>query len=170
MSDGNAKLTKAQVLAGKDFTKEIFIKAWEGRVNIRPLTEKQYAQVESIKMSGTTLKGGAKYDSEGNLDQTASASGMEAQIDIEKATYAEFEANATAVFYSLTFQEGEGLETVEEAMSLTPPGVIKQIAREIYNLSGVNSKEATEALKKFRGKPGGTANRNTAPKRTAAGN
>jgi hypothetical protein len=169
MSEGNIKLTKAQVMAGKDLTKEIEVKAWGGTVIIRPLTEKQYAQVESIKVTGTHLKGGAVYDEDGNVDKEKSAAGMQAEIDLEKTTYAEFEANATAVFYGMAFASGEKLDTVEEAMDLTPPGVIKEIARAIYEISGVTSKEAAETLKKFRDKPGRTANSDPAPKRTAAG-
>jgi len=169
MSDGKMKLTKAQVMAGKDLTEEIYVKAWEGTVTIRPLTERQHAQVESIKVTGTKLKGGAQYDSEGNIDKAASAAGMQAEIDIEKTTYAEFEANATAVFYAMEFENGERLASVEEAMDLTPPGAIKEVAQAIYKLSGADSKEAAELLKKFRGKPGGTADSDPAPKRNAAG-
>jgi len=162
MSD--KKLTKADILQGKDAVHEIEVEEWEGSISVRPLTEGEYAQVEALKGSCAKLGGGAVYDEDGNVDRLKTAEGMNIEMDMENYVQKEFEGNAIAVAFAMSVDEEW---TVEEVKQLKPPGVVAKIAYKVYKLSGVTG--GLEAIQKFRQEPRGAANNKSTSKRNAAG-
>lgn len=162
------KITKSEILAGKDLKHNFYVEDWDAEITIKPLTEKQNAQVNSIKQSGVKLEGGAVFDKDGNVDRVKSAENMKTITDIERTTMADFEGDATAVAYALE-ANGDETWTVDEVMSISPPGIVKKIAQEVYRISGVAPGGAGDAVRNFRGKRGGAGNSKNAAKRDTAG-
>lgn len=160
-------VTKAEILSGKDYEEKVYIEELKGEITIRPLSERQYAQVQQIKSTATKLVGGAKYDEEGNVDQKRSTEEMKVEVDIGLSQKLDLEANATAVAYSMTTGDNESW-TVDEVLNLRPIGIVKKIAQLVYSLSGV-TEERAGATKPFRPQQRGTGDRNAAPHRATTG-
>lgn len=160
------KVSKAEILSGKDYEQTVYFEELGGEVTLRPLTEKQYGQVTAIKSAATKLVGGAVYDEHGNVDQQASTEQMQVEVDIGRSQELELEADATAVAYSMT-TDGEKWN-VDEVLSMRPIGIVKKIAAAVYELSGV-TKGRVDTAKPFRGKRPGPGNSHAAPNRAASG-
>jgi len=158
------RLTKADILQGKDAVHEIEVAEWGGSVSVRPLTEGEYAQVEALKGSCAKLGGGAVYDEEGNVDRLKTAENMSVEMDMQQYVQKEFEGNVMAVAFAMSIEEEW---TAEEVKRLKPPGVVAKIAYEVYSLSGVSG--GLEAIQKFRQGSRGATNRKSSSKRNAAG-
>ena len=151
-----AKLSKVDIIQGKDSVRRFFVEEWGGEVELRPLTEGQYAQIEAIRASGMKMRGQPVFDSRGNVDRIATGKNLQMEIDIEESFRTDFEADCTAVAYSLS--SNEETWTVDEVMRLRPVGVVTKIAQEVYRITGV-SPQRMEELRSFRGQPRRTRNR-----------
>ncbi len=131
------RLTKSDILNGNKDVKYVYFEDLGGELPLRSLTDGQYAQVEAVRTRGSRLKGMPTLDKDGNPDMEKSNMGVE--IDMEKMTEAEHEADCLAVFYGIA--DGASW-TVTDVKQMTPPGIVAKIAREIYIVSGVKSKKA----------------------------
>ncbi len=123
-------ITRAQLLAGKDFTKEVEIEGL-GAVPIRPLTEGEWAKVQSMMISGTIVH--APQGKPVNVD-----------MDMEKVTLAQFEAKAQAVAYGLAYP-GE-VTTLDEVKAIRPASIVERLAGEILDISGVKLETIGEQI------------------------
>lgn len=138
------KLSRADILAGKDRTKDVFIEALQGEVTIRPLTDGEWSQVEAKQSEGLRVIGsGSQYQD------------MQLSVDIQQISQAEHEANFLAVAFGLSVK-GEKAWDVGTVKDISPPAAVKQIAQEVYKLSGVDP-GVEKLVNSFRSQPGGAA-------------
>lgn len=142
-----AKLTKADILKGATQVHSHYFEKLGGEIDVRPLTEGEWAEIEAMRVKGTKIKGQPKFDKNGNFDVKALQQSMAVEIDAEEIQLLEYEARAKAVAYGLSV--GEDKWTVEEVKQLRPIGVIEEIAQFIYEISGL-SQEANEFAHSFR--------------------
>lgn len=150
------KLTKSEVLLGKDLEIIMHVDELEGDLVLHPLTERQYAQVMAIRSGGTKMKGAPVYGADGNIDKEASMSSMSMEIDLEDSMLREFEANATAVAFSLSSNKPGGEHwTVDEVMEIRIPGLVEKIAKKVMEISTFEDKEA-ESFRKKSGRADGS--------------
>lgn len=127
-------LSKKDILGGTSVRTQVYFEEFKGNLSLRPLNDYEWNSVEAIRSRGTTIKGVPNVN---NLtDNKASikdaVNSMEMGLDIEELMRADFQADCLAVAYSL----GDDWST-EDVKLLSPPGIVKKIANEVYSLSGV---------------------------------
>lgn len=157
ISTTNKKLTKADLLKGKDATKDIWFEELGGEISLRPLSSAEWSEVQAIQISKISIAG--KSADLKNKD----TSKMDVNIPMHELTRSQFEANVYAVKCSL----GKEWST-EEVQSLKPAGIVDIIAAKVYEISGVNPAEITE-MKDFRKDCRRTADTDTTAGRNPAG-
>ncbi len=138
-----AKLTKADILKGVDQVKTLYLESMGGEVDVRPLTEGEWAEIEATRGSGAKIKGSPKFDKNGNFDIRGMQQDLQVVIDSKEMQELEFEAKAKAVAYGLS-TEGE-VWTVDEVRQLRPVGVVNEIAEFVFEISGVTEETSQEA-------------------------
>ncbi len=143
-----AKLTKADILKGVNNVKTQYFDKLGGEVELRPLTEGEWAEIEAIRGSGAKIKGKPTFDKSGNLDIKSMQQNLQVEIDSKEIQLMEFEAKAKAVAWGLSTSP-DNQWTVEEVKQLRPVGVIDDIAEFIFKISGV-TKEGAEEARNFR--------------------
>lgn len=152
-----SKLTKADILAGVRKTKTVSVKALDGEIEIRPVSDAEYAEVEatmaeSIKfdtdMEDIDLEGNAPTELRGKVKPI---------FDVGAFARAEHKANCLAASFGLSISEDETW-TPEEVGEL-PAGSAKEIAELVFEYSGVAPGQE-EVLKYFRKEQGRPSNRN----------
>lgn len=145
-------LTKAKILSGKDYRETVYIKSLNGEVTIRPLTQSEYARVESLLAEGTkvSVKGRGK-----NLD----SSDANVEVDVGEITRKEHESQCLTVSLCLS---GDESWTEEEVGQISPAGAVKEIAKEIYRISGVNP-DGRKLAENFRQNKGGASDKEGGP-------
>lgn len=164
MAEETRRLGRAELLAGRDDVREVSVRALGGAlIEVRPLTSGQFAQVDAIRNRGTRLEGQPVMGSDGNPDMKNTKFNL--SIDMEDMTSAEFEADALAVFYGVA---GDTKWTVDDVKSIRPAGAVTEIARKIYEASGV-LRSQREALDGFRKKPRGPEDGQAEPDGVPAG-
>lgn len=134
------RLTKADILMGKDNVSYEHFDELGGEIGLRPLTDGQYSRVEAVRARGTSLKGVPVIGKDGNPDLEKTQLGLE--IDMEAMSVAEFEADALAVHLSLADDDW----TLEEVRGFTPPGIVSKMAKRVYEISGVGRSALGEGL------------------------
>jgi len=127
------EFTKAQIIQGIARIEEVEVEGFDGKIPIKPLTDGQYTEIEEIRIRGTKVKGSVK-----------DPDSIEMEIDLEVSTKQGFLADVKTVYYGLATTEKW---TEDEIKSITPPGIVDKLAKEIYRISGVTS---LDAVKKFR--------------------
>ncbi len=140
-------LTRDDILRGSKKTKTITIKELGGDIEIRPLNEGQWAEIDAKKVEMFKIDiepvmkqvdGQKVYDNEKTRDNIKITS------DLSKSKNIEFETNLLICKYGMVLEF-----TIDELKQISPPGVIKKIADEILKLSQVSEEELQE-LKSFR--------------------
>ena len=127
-------LTKAQLLQGKDYREQVEIPSLGGVVEIRPLTQAEYAQVEILRTKGIKVTG-----------KTGSRE-PQVQVDVAETKAREIESDCYAVSVALITGAPWA---IEEVGKISPAGVVKEIVKEIYRISGVTP-EGAEIANRFR--------------------
>lgn len=133
------KLTKAQVLDGRNIPTLVFFEELEGELELFPLTDGQWAQIENMQMRGIDVNG---IDfSEGGENALAKMPNIEFSVaDVSRNSY---EADVFAVVASLS--GGEEKWSADDVRGMRPAGIVERIAEKVYELSNVE-KETTEEL------------------------
>lgn len=140
-------ITKEELLKGNKLVKTVTIKELGGDIEIRPLNEGQWAEIDAKKVEMFKIDiepvmkqvdGQKVYDSEKTRDNIKITS------DLSKSKNIEFETNLLICKYGMVLEF-----TIDELKQISPPGVIKKIADEILKLSQINEEELQE-LKSFR--------------------
>lgn len=160
-------LTKAAILNGRNQAQRIRVEELGGELEIHPLSAGQYSQVEAIRAAGTKISGRPVMGSDGQVDRKATSENLSFDIDLEKTARADFEADATAVAFSLSSPGGERW-TVDEVMAIPSPEAVTKIAKAIYGISRVEPKQI-EQVHSFRDKSGGSKPRHSPHDRNAVG-
>lgn len=129
-------LTKAQILAGRNYTEQVYIAALGGEVKIRPLTDGELTRLQAELL--------AKF----NLPEGVSPNGFElGKLDLSKfdlGSLVEAQRNMEWQIAALCLVDEEPW-TVEEIKSL-PPGVPSLIAKRVLEISGVGEAADRAAL------------------------
>lgn len=139
-----AKLTKADILKGASQVKTQYFEKLGGELDVRPLTEGEWAEIEALRGSGAKIKGSPKFDKNGSFDIRSMQKDLQVVIDSKEMQMLEFEAKAKAVAWGLS-TSSDNQWTVEEVKQLKPVGVVDDIARFIFKISGVTEEGAEEA-------------------------
>lgn len=148
------KLSKTDILEGRDSEHVVYFEELGGEIVLRPLTDGQWARISAIKGDIGKIVTKPSYGKD-RLGSISGVADMLLEVDLKRATENEAEADAQAVAYSLSDPQGEKW-TVEDIRKMKPAGVVKKIAAKVYYISGV-SKEAAEWAKSFRGDGRGVA-------------
>lgn len=139
-----AKLTKADILKGSNQVRTKYFEKLGGELDVRPLTEGEWAEIEALRSSGAKIKGKPTFDKSGNLDIKSMQQNLQVEIDSKEIQLMEFEAKAKAVAWGLS-TSSDNQWTVEEVKQLRPVGVVDDIAGFIFKISGVTEEGAEEA-------------------------
>ena len=136
---------KERVLKGKEYTKKIMIKELGGEIEIRPLTEEQWATIGARAMKSAKTEFTPVFDKRGEVDKEKTKDTIKFNLDIELLQKGDFEKNILTCMYGIV---EEGL-TEQELRQVSPPGIIEKIANEIYKISGIGE-EQLKSLQFFR--------------------
>lgn len=142
-------LTREDLLRGTNKTEKVYIESLGGEVEIRPLNEEQWAEIEAKSSDAYDIGVEPVYKNVNGkkvYDDEETQKNMKIKFNVEKGKRAEFEQCVLAVKYGLVMEITEN-----EIRSITPPGIIKKIADEIFRISDVD-KEKLEEIKSFRRK------------------
>lgn len=138
-------LTKVELLKGTKKTKTIKIAG--GEIEIRPLNEEQWAEIEAKRASIFQVDMTPVYKKVNGkevYDPVKTKETMKMKTDYSKSRLVEFDMDV------LTCKHGMVMDiTEEEIRQISPPGTVKKIAEEIIKFSKVD-KEGLEELKSFR--------------------
>lgn len=138
------KLTKADILKGVNNVKTQYFDKLGGEIDVRPLTEGEWAEIEALRSSGAKIKGKPTFDKSGNLNIKSMQQNLQVEIDSKEIQLMEFEAKAKAVAWGLSTSP-DNQWTVKEVKQLRPVGVVDDIAEFIFKISGVTEEGAEEA-------------------------
>lgn len=132
------RLTKAQILQGRNHTEEVEIPALNGSVTIRILTSGEIEYVKGLPARGIHL-------SMQEIEQLEGKSRADAKLnfDMEAMFAGQAEAAFVTVAFGLTLPDAPKEErwTVEDARSITPPEAVEQIAKEVWRISKVDESD-----------------------------
>ena len=157
-----AKLTKADILKGASQVRTQYFETLGGELDVRPLTEGEWAEIESMRGSGAKITGSPRFNSKGDFDIKSMQRDLQVVIDSKEIQMLEFEARAKAVAWGLSVN-GETWE-VDEVKQLRPVGAVEEIAEFVFEISGV-TEEASEQARSFRQDTGGAEDNPNAPGR-----
>lgn len=120
-------LTKQQILSGKDYREEVYIPSLKGSVTLRPLTQSEYALIETTIAKATNVQ---ITPGKGNQKTNTTV-----DLDIQEVVRQEHETDCIAVQLGLVLDEPF---TIAEIKGISPAGAISEIAKEVYRISGVS--------------------------------
>ncbi len=158
---GVIALTKAQVLQGRNYTEQVYIPALNGEVVIRVLTGGEMARLKAMPTRGLKLSLADLAGASGSDPNRAMEEAARIQFDMESIAIANEEQRFFSVACGLSVPGGE-MWSVEEAEAIKPTEAIEQIAKEVWRISDLDERDLT-VLGRFRGEPGGAADRDAAP-------
>ena len=142
-------LTKAELLQGKTARRTVSIEALEGEVEIRPLTDGEFHQIQQKFVAAVSMEldiSPEDLEAEIGPDTPKLASKLATKIDVAEFAQADYESSLMAAAFGLTVGDEEwSMEEVEQL----PPGAAEQIADEVYDLSG-SRPEQEVVLRHFR--------------------
>jgi len=136
---------KERILKGKDYTKKISIKELGGEIEIKPLTEQQWTEISAKAVQSAKTEFTPILNKVGQVDTKKTKESIKFNFDIETLQKGDFEKNILTCKYGIV---EEGL-TEEDLRQISPPGVIKKIADEIFRISGIGE-DQLEELQFFR--------------------
>lgn len=138
----NKLLTKDDILKGTDKTYKILIPGLDGELELKPLNEEQWSEIES--KIGVDIDFDIVYDKNGKPDMEKTKKNFKLKLDVEQIQKMEFEQNLLACRYGMVLEITE-----QELRKISPPGTIQKIAKEVYKISKVSEAQLNE-LKMFR--------------------
>jgi hypothetical protein len=131
---------KERILKGKEYTEKIIIKELGGEIEIRPLTEEQWATISTRAMRSAKTEFTPVINKKGEVDKDKTRETIRFSVDVETINKANFEKNVLTCLYGIV---EEGL-TEQELRNISPPGIIEKIAKEIFKVSGIGEEQLKE--------------------------
>ena len=156
------RITKREILQGKKQRKSIPIEELDGELVIRPITDGEAAEVQQTMLKGLSadavrvISANRSRFGSGEVNEQLLSELNLSGDDIGRLQFNEGEANRRAVAYALSVDnERWQSEDVDQLLlSVTDrKGLLRKLASEVYELSGMAGGSAAEA-KKFRGNAG----------------
>lgn len=154
-------LTKAELLQGKTARRTVPIKALEGEVVIRPLTDGEFHEIQQKFVQAVSMKldiSPEDLDKELGVDTPKLASKLNTEIDVAEFAQADYESSLMSAAWGLSVDDDEW--SMKEVAQLAP-GAAEQIADEVYDLSGARPEQEV-VLRHFREDGVGTKSRQVA--------
>ncbi len=146
------KLTKADLLSGRNKIFEEYFEELGGTLDLRPLTEGQWQDALAILLAAVKGEPNKQKIKELKRKKTATPE------DLQDVVGAEF--NAADLIKAQKDQEvfvvscsivSDPPMTIDEVRQMTPPGIVGKIAAKVFEISGVNPAQAGE-IESFRKK------------------
>lgn len=141
-------LSKHEILQGNRARRSVPIEALGGEVKIRPLTDGEFHAIQMVFVEAVRTQ--FNFDdgdfSKGQLTENDIASKFNAQFNIREFAEADHSTDVMASAYGLSVDDE--VWTTEEVEQL-PPGAVKLIANEVFDLSGARP-EQEAMLRSFR--------------------
>ena len=156
------KLTKADILKGKEAIHDAEIKALGGTVNLRPLTDGEWSEVKGLLTKAIYLEIAPHLKADKIEVDTANPEDLKKQVEKTRKKLVEITPKINLMEYALAERKAHCLAssyglscngekwTVEEVNGL-PPGSADEITAIVFELSGV-SLGSEELLTSFRKK------------------
>ena len=138
----NKMLTKEEIIRGTEKVQKVMVEELGGEIEIRQLNEEQWAEIES--KIGVDIDFDIVYDRNGKPDMEKTKKNFKLKLDVEKVQKMEFEQSLLACKYGMVMELTE-----KELREMSPPGIIKAIAKKVFQISNVNEAQLNE-LKMFR--------------------
>ncbi len=154
-------LTKAELLQGKTARRTVPIKALEGEVVIRPLTDGEFHQIQQKFVQAVSMEldiSPEDLETELGPDTPKLASKLETKINVADFAQADYDSSLMAAAWGLSVDEEKW--STEEVAQLAP-GAAEEIADEVYDLSGARPEQEV-VLRHFRDDGVGTKSRQVA--------
>ncbi len=126
------RLTKADLLKGKESVEYVFFEELDGELPLKPLTDGQWSQVRAVRFAGMKAKG------------KPGSSDPDMEFEVGKLREQSFEACALAVSFAIA--DGETW-TVDDVKRMRPAGIVEKIADEVFRITGVSPDEGVEFTK-----------------------
>ena len=154
-------LTKAELLQGKTARRTVPIKALDGEVVIRPLTDGEFHDIQQKFVQAVSMKldiSPEDMETELGPDTPKLASKLNTEIDVAEFAQADYDSSLMAAAWGLSV---DGEEWSMEEVAQLAPGAAEQIADEVYDLSGARPEQEV-VLRHFRDDGVGTKSRQVA--------
>ncbi len=161
-------LTKADLIAGRNNKKTVPIEALDGEVEIRPLTDGEFYEVQAIFVDAVQMNIGLTkedFERESPLAGDALADKLSTTVDVGAFAAANHRADVLAAVYGLSVVD---VEWTDEEVESLPPGSAQEIAEAVYELSGAHPDQEV-MLRHFRGDRSGSRDSSAADDGSAAG-
>ena len=130
MEETERLLTKADILEGKEKIEKVFIKKLEGSLEIRPLTEAEWAKVQAVNARGMSMTTKVKPEEKDAPKE------FDMSVDLGKSSEASSEAERLVVSFGVA-----NIKLMpEDVGKLKPAGVAAEIAGHILRITGVRLK------------------------------
>lgn len=131
-------LTKADILKGKEAVRSVEVKALGGEINIRPLTDGEWSEVNAIFSGAIWLdmkaKTPPKKPNQVKPSKPEDLYEVLPRIDMGAYTTAEYEAHCLAAAYGLSCN---GASWNKGEIKSLKPGSAEEIANLVFEFSGV---------------------------------
>ncbi len=154
-------LTKAELLQGSTARRTTFIEALDGEVEIRPLTDGEFHDIQQKFVEAVSFKldiTPEDLEAESGPNKAKLAKSLNTEINVAQFAQADYETSLMAAAAGLSMN---GVEWSIAEVAQLPPGAPEQISDEVYDLSGARP-EQEAVLRNFRGNEGGTVAREVA--------
>lgn len=145
-------LTRADIINGKQKTKEFESKIINKTVLIRALTDGEYSQIDTIKKDVGKIKTDIQLDKVKKMDidemvDEATAKTMTVEVDPKRQSDQNFRADCLTAAYGLSVDEKWKADDLKGA----PAGFAAEVAKEVLKLSKLNEPESIkEDVESFR--------------------
>ena len=140
-------LSKHELLQGNRARRSIPIPALGGEVKIRPITDAEFHAIQMVFIEAVRTQFNFEpEDFSKQMSGSDIASKFNTQFDIKEFAEADHATDLMAAAYGLSVDDEEW--TVEE-VGMLPPGSVKLIAEEVFDLSGARP-EQEALLRSFR--------------------
>lgn len=137
MDEVEKLLTKADILEGKEKREKVYIKKLGGSLEIRPLTEVEWARVQAMNTRGSSMTATVEVGKGKPKD-------FDYVMDLEKS----FAATSEAERLTVSFGVANITLTPEDVGKLRPAGIAEEIANHILRITGVSLKKTEEGKAK----------------------
>lgn len=145
-------INKADIIEGKNNIQKFDFKTLKGALKLRPLTDGESHKVNALMKNGGLMplrgqveaKPKNKRRSKDNEDEERKTN-IDYEIDPMVAEEARYEADVKAIYFSMQHPETKEGETwtEDEIMEHWPAGSVDEVAKKVYEISGLEDPNET---------------------------
>jgi len=142
MTDSPRKLTREDILVGKNKVEDVFFEDLEGVISLRPLSDSEYLHSQAIVLKAMRAEGSLEELKKAAAEAKKKGSkggnpfkSMNVQVDMGTITEAEFEQSVYIVSCGMV----DPKLTIDEVRQMRPIGIVKKVSRRILEMAGSSS-------------------------------